>query len=75
MKAGRGRTEIAGNHVLRDDAEEVGRDQTTYVFLSQIKNFVLWRLKPMNNVIIFIPHSPAPLFLTLLPTVRRMDYR
>lgn len=37
MKAGRVRAEIAGNYVLRDDAEEVGRDQTTYVFLSQIK--------------------------------------
>lgn len=60
MKAGMDRAKIAGNYVLRDDAEEVGRDQTIYVLLGQIKNFVLWRLKLVNDVIIFIPR---PFFL------------
>lgn len=57
MKAGMDRAKIAGNYVLRDDAEEVGRDQTIYVLLGQIKNFVLWRLKLVNDAIIFIPPS------------------
>lgn len=56
MKTGVDRAEIAGNHVLR--GEEVGRDQTVHVLLSQIKDLILWRLKLVNDTIRFTLPTP-----------------
>lgn len=49
MKAGMIRAEIAGNHVLKDDAKEVSRDQITHVLLSQRLFFL--KLKLVSNII------------------------
>lgn len=57
MKTGVDRAEIAGNHVLRGEAEEVGRDQTVHVLLSQIKDLILWQLELLNDTIRFT-HLP-----------------
>lgn len=53
MKTGMDRAEIAGNHVLRGDAEAVGRDQTVHVLLSSIKHLMLWRVKLVNDTVRF----------------------
>lgn len=47
------RAERAGNHLLRDGAEEVGRDQIIHVLLGQSKDFVLWRRKLVKDIIRF----------------------
>lgn len=39
--------------MLRDDAEELGRNQTIHVLSGHIKDFVLWRLKLVNDIIRF----------------------
>lgn len=41
------------NHVLRENAGEVGRDKTKHALLGQIEDFLLWRLKLINDMIRF----------------------
>lgn len=41
------------NHVLRENAGEVGRDKTKHALLGQIEDFLLWRLKLVNDMIRF----------------------
>lgn len=41
------------NHVLRENAGEVGRDKTKHALLGQIEDFLLWRLKLVNDLIRF----------------------
>lgn len=53
MMASLDRAERAGNHLLRDGAEEVGRDQIIHVLLGQSKDFVLWRRKLVKDIIRF----------------------
>lgn len=74
MMASLDRAERAGNHLLRDGAEEVGRDQIVHVLLGQSKDFVLWRRKLVKDIIRF-PFFFFPPLKISPPAVSRMDYR
>lgn len=80
MKASEERAERARNHVLRDNVDELGGDKTKHVLLGQIKDFVLWRLKLVNDIIRFTQKKKYIcihiFFLKdLSATISRIDYR